>query len=114
MKTSSALTELTWVKITLIVVAVAFLEPLALVLSQALAKGLIAYWSALVEPDMCVALRLTLLAVAIAVPANIGFGICAAWAIAKFEFKGKQLLSTLIDLPFAVSPVIARLIYVLS
>ena len=118
MKTSSALTEPTWVKIALIVAAVAFLAlalvaPLALVLSQALAKGLTTYWSALVEPDARSALRLTLLVAAIAVPANIGFGICAAWAIAKFEFKGKQLLSTLIDLPFAVSPVIAGLIYVL-
>ncbi len=94
-------------------VAVSLVLPLALVLTQGLADGAAAYWAALREPDAVSALKLTLIAAAIAVPANLVFGLCAAWAIAKFEFKGKQLLLTLIDLPFAVSPVISGLIYVL-
>ncbi len=87
--------------------------PLAAVMFEALRKGLGAYLAALVEPDALAAIRLTLLAAAIAVPANLVFGIAAAWAIAKFDFRGKQLLVTLIDLPFSVSPVIAGLVYVL-
>jgi sulfate transport system permease protein len=110
--------EPAWVRRLLIAAALAFIAcaivlPLVLVLSEALAQGFTKYWAALVEPDAQAALRLTLTAAAIAVPANLVFGVCAAWAIAKFEFKGKQLLLTLIDLPFAVSPVIAGLIYVL-
>lgn len=87
--------------------------PLAAVFSQALEKGFGAYLAALREPDALSAIRLTLLTAAIAVPLNLVFGVVAAWAIAKFEFPGKSVLITLIDLPFSVSPVISGLIYVL-
>ena len=87
--------------------------PLVLVFTEALAKGLSAYWAAIMDPDALSAARLTLLIAAIAVPANLVFGVAAAWAIAKFEFPGKQVLITLIDLPFAVSPVISGMIFVL-
>jgi sulfate transport system permease protein len=87
--------------------------PLLVVFSQALQKGLAVYWAAIREPDALAAIRLTLLAAAIAVPLNLVFGLAAAWAIAKFQFRGKNVLVTLIDLPFAVSPVIAGLIFVL-
>lgn len=93
--------------------ALFLLLPLVLVFTQALAKGLPAYLQALREPDALSAARLTLLTAAIAVPLNLVFGVCAAWAIAKFHFKGKSLVTTLIDLPFAVSPVIAGMIFVL-
>jgi len=89
------------------------LLPLIAVFSEALRKGWEAYWSALVEPDVVASMRLTLLAAAVAVPLNLVFGITAAWAIAKHDFRGKQVLVTLIDLPFSVSPVIAGLVYVL-
>jgi sulfate transport system permease protein len=94
-------------------IALFLVLPLATVFVEALRKGFDAYFAALVEPDALAAIRLTLLAAAIAVPANLVFGVAAAWAIAKFEFRGKQLLITLIDLPFSVSPVVAGLIYVL-
>jgi len=102
----------------LIGVALAFLAlfllaPLAAVFTQAFRKGFQAYIAALTEPDALTAIRLTLLVAVIAVPANLVFGVSAAWAIAKFNFRGKAVLITLIDLPFAVSPVIAGLIYVL-
>ncbi len=87
--------------------------PLLSVFAEALRQGLGAYLAAVVEPDALAAIRLTLLVAAIAVPLNLAFGLCAAWAIAKFEFKGKSFLITLIDLPFSVSPVISGLIYVL-
>ncbi|MEK0084482.1 sulfate ABC transporter permease subunit CysW [Benzoatithermus flavus] len=87
--------------------------PLASVFVEALRQGVGAYLAAVVEPDALAAIRLTLLVAAIAVPANLVFGLCAAWAIAKFEFRGKSLLITLIDLPFSVSPVISGLIYML-
>jgi sulfate transport system permease protein len=87
--------------------------PLVSVFVQALDKGLGAYFAAIIEPDALAAIKLTLLAAAISVPLNLGFGVAAAWAIAKFDFKGKNLLITLIDLPFSVSPVIAGLIFVL-
>ena len=93
--------------------AMFLLLPLVAVFVEALRKGWGTYIDALVEPDALSAVRLTLLAAAIAVPLNLVFGIAAAWAIAKFEFRGKQLLITLIDLPFSVSPVVAGLIYVL-
>ncbi len=114
----SATTEPVWVKWTLIGVALAFLAfflfvPLAIVFVEALKKGWDVYLAAVVEPDALAAIRLTLLAAAISVPLNLVFGIAAAWCIAKFEFRGKNLLLTLIDLPFSVSPVIAGLIYVL-
>jgi len=99
-------------------VALAFLAlflfvPLAAVFTEALKKGWAVYAAAIVEPDALAAIRLTLLAAAIAVPLNLVFGVAAAWAIAKFEFRGKNVLTSLIDLPFSVSPVIAGLIYVL-
>ena len=93
--------------------AVFLLMPLIAVFVEALRKGWETYASALLDPDALSALRLTLLAAAIALPLNLVFGVCAAWAIARFEFRGKHFLITLIDLPFSVSPVIAGLIYVL-
>ncbi|MGH6917891.1 MAG: sulfate ABC transporter permease subunit CysW [Geminicoccaceae bacterium] len=106
------------VRAILIATALAFLAlflllPLLAVFVEALRQGLGAYVAGITEPDALAAMRLTLLVAAIAVPLNLVFGIAAAWAIAKFEFKGKSLLTTLIDLPFSVSPVIAGLIYVL-
>ena len=111
-------TDPAWVRWLLTGVALAFLGlmlfvPLAAVFWEALRKGLGTYAAAMVEPDALSAIRLTLLAAAIAVPCNLVFGVAAAWAIAKFEFRGKNLLITLIDLPFAVSPVVSGLIYVL-
>ncbi|MBP2301172.1 sulfate ABC transporter permease subunit CysW [Azospirillum picis] len=102
----------------LIGTALAFLAiflvlPLAVVFAQAFAGGVQAWLDSLVEPDALAAIRLTLMAAAIAVPLNLVFGVAAAWCIARFEFRGKSLLTTLIDLPFSVSPVIAGLIYVL-
>jgi sulfate transport system permease protein len=87
--------------------------PLLAVFTEALRQGIGAYLVALVEPDAFSAIKLTLLVAAIAVPANLVFGVAASWCIAKFEFRGKQLLLTLIDLPFSVSPVISGMIYVL-
>ena len=106
------------VRALLIGVSLAFLglllaAPLGAVLAQALARGWTAYRESFADPDTLAAIRLTLLTAAIVVPVNTVFGICASWAIAKFEFKGKSLLITLIDLPFAVSPVIAGLVFVL-
>ena len=106
------------VRWTLITVALVFLAlvlvlPLVLVFVQAFAKGLPAYWEAIREPDAVSAAKLTLLVAAVAVPVNLVFGVAAAWCIAKFEFPGKHLLITLIDLPFAVSPVISGMIFVL-
>jgi sulfate transport system permease protein len=106
------------VRWTLIGIALAFLAlvlllPLALVFVQAFAKGLRAYWEAIREPDALSAAKLTLLVASIAVPVNLVFGVAAAWCISKFEFRGKNLLITLIDLPFAVSPVISGMIFVL-
>jgi sulfate transport system permease protein len=103
---------------TLIFLALMFMAlfvilPLLAVFTQALEKGWGVYWTAIREPDALAAIRLTLLATGIAVPLNIVFGVAAAWAIAKFQFKGKGFLVTLIDLPFAVSPVVSGLIYVL-
>lgn len=89
------------------------LLPLIAVFYEALRKGWLAYFSALAEPDAISSVKLTLIAAALAVPLNLVFGISAAWAIAKFDFPGKQLLITFIDLPFSVSPVVAGLIYVL-
>jgi sulfate transport system permease protein len=99
-------------------VALAFLLlflvlPLAAVFTEALAKGVNAYLDALKEPDAWSAIKLTLITAAIAVPLNLVFGIAAAWCIAKYEFRGKAFLTTLVDLPFSVSPVVAGLIYVL-
>ena len=115
---ASPTTEPAWLRAVLIGTALAFLTlflfvPLAAVFHEALRKGWDVYLAAIVEEDALSALRLTLLAAAISVPLNLVFGLAAAWSIAKFEFRGKSLLLTLIDLPFSVSPVIAGLIYVL-
>jgi sulfate/thiosulfate transport system permease protein len=111
-------TESAWVRYVLIATALAFMFlflvlPLAAVFTEALRKGWDAYWEALQEPDAWSAIRLTLLTAAVAVPLNLIFGIAAAWCVAKYEFWGKSFLTTLIDLPFSVSPVVAGLIYVL-
>ena len=116
--TPAATTEPLWVRIVLISIAVSFaalflLAPLAVVFSEALRKGWSAYLAAIVDEDVRSAIRLTLMTAAIAVPANLVFGVAASWAITKFEFFGKNFLLTLIDLPFSVSPVISGLIYVL-
>jgi sulfate transport system permease protein len=110
--------EAPWVRWTVVGLALAFLSlflflPLIAVFVEAFKKGWQVYLAAIIEPDALSAMRLTLIAAAISVPMNLVFGIAAAWAIAKFEFRGKDVLLTLIDLPFSVSPVIAGLIYVL-
>ncbi len=111
-------TEAAWVRYLLIGLALAFVLlflvlPLAAVFTEALRKGFGAYLQGLTEPDAWAAIQLTLIAAAIAVPLNLVFGVAAAWCIAKYEFKGKALLTTLVDLPFSVSPVVAGLVYVL-
>ena len=111
-------TEAPWVRYTLITVALLFVAlflvmPLAAVFTEALRKGFGAYVDGLREPDAWSAIRLTLIVAVIAVPLNLVFGVAAAWAVAKFEFPGKTILTTLIDLPFSVSPVVAGLMYVL-
>jgi sulfate transport system permease protein len=113
-----ARSEPLWLKILLIAATLGFIGfmlvlPLVSVFVEALAKGFGPYFAAVTDPDALSAIRLTLLVAAIAVPSNLVFGLCAAWAIAKFDFRGKALLVTLIDLPFSVSPVISGLIYVL-
>ncbi|MEZ4600778.1 MAG: sulfate ABC transporter permease subunit CysW [Syntrophotaleaceae bacterium] len=112
------LTENVGIRWLLTMLALGFLclflvVPLAAVFVQALEKGLSVYWTAITEPDALAAVRLTLFTAAISVPLNLVFGIAASWAIAKFEFRGKSLLNTLIDLPFSVSPVISGMIYAL-
>src|SRR5690606_11998453 len=114
----AATTERRSVQWTLIGIAGVFLVvilvlPLITVFTEAFRTGPEAFFRALAHPDAIAAIQLTLLVAAIAVPLNVVFGICAAWAIAKFEFKGKAFLVTLIDLPFSVSPVISGLVYVL-
>lgn len=111
-------TESAWVRGVLIGTALAFMFlflvlPLAAVFTEALRKGWDTYGEALQEPDAWSAIRLTLLTAAVAVPLNLVFGVAAAWCVAKYEFWGKSFLTTLIDLPFSVSPVVAGLIYVL-
>ena len=110
--------EPVWLRRTLIGIALVFVGlflvlPLSAVFTEALRKGFDAFFESFKEPDAWSAIKLTLLITAIAVPLNLVFGISAAWAIAKFEFRGKALLTTLVDLPFSVSPVVAGLIYVL-
>jgi sulfate transport system permease protein len=117
-RAQSGTTEPAWVRYTLIAVALLFMLlflvlPLAAVFAEALRKGAAAYLEALKEPDAWAAIRLTLFTAALAVPLNLLFGVAAAWAIAKYEFTGKAFLTTLVDLPFSVSPVVAGLIYVL-
>ncbi len=96
-----------------IIFAVVLLLPLYIVVTQGLQRGLDVFWNAISEPDAISALKLTLLATGISVPLNLVFGVAAAWCVTKFEFRGKSLLITLIDMPFSVSPVVAGLIYVL-
>jgi len=113
-----ALAEPSWIRYLLIASTLGFLTlflffPLAAVFTEGLRKGVEAYFAALQNEDAVSAIKLTLLAALIAVPLNLVFGVAAAWAVTKFEFRGKSILITLIDLPFAVSPVIAGLIYVL-
>jgi len=115
---AGATTEPAWVRRLLIGVALVFLSlflfvPLVTVFFEAFKKGWDVYVAAITDPDAVSAIWLTLTAAAIAVPLNLVFGVSAAWAIAKFDFRGKSILLTLIDLPFSVSPVIAGLIYVL-
>lgn len=112
------LTEPRWARGLLLTVALAFLAlflivPLAAVFAEAFKKGWELYLAAIVEPDALAAIRLTLLVAAIALPLNLVFGVAAAWAVTKFQFRGKQFLITLIDLPFSVSPVVAGLVFVL-
>jgi len=114
----AATTEQPWIKWLLVAVTLIFLTlflfvPLLAVFTEALRKGLGAYFASFNEPAALAAVKLTLITAAIAVPLNLVFGLAAAWSIAKFNFRGKSLLITLIDLPFAVSPVISGLIYVL-
>jgi sulfate transport system permease protein len=114
----AAVTEPRWFRWLLIAVAVGYLAfllflPLAAVFANALEQGIRVYFHSFADPDTLFSIRLTLLIAAIAVPLNLTFGVAAAWAIAKFEFRGKGILTTLIDLPFAVSPVVAGLVYVL-
>lgn len=101
------------ISVALIFLVFFLFMPLVIVFSSALAKGVAAYLTAFREPDAFSAIKLTLLAAGIAVPLNLIFGIAAAWTVAKFDFAGKSLLITLIDLPFSVSPVVSGLIYVL-
>jgi len=113
-----ATAEPRWVQWTLVGLALAFMTlflfvPLATVFVEAFRKGIGVYLASITEPDALSSIRLTLIAAGISVPLNLVFGLAAAWAIAKFEFRGKNVLLTLIDLPFSVSPVIAGLIYVL-
>ena len=107
-----------WVKVLLSFIALAFLSllvilPVVAIFAEALSKGFQAYVESIIEPDAWAAVKLTLLVAGISVPLNLVFGLWASWAIAKFEFHGKSFLITLIDLPFAVSPVISGLIYIL-
>ena len=115
---AAATSEPQWVRRSLIGMALLFLTfflfvPLSIVFVEAFKKGIDVYLAAITEPDARSAIWLTLTAAAISVPMNLAFGVAAAWCIAKFEFRGKNVLLTLIDLPFSVSPVIAGLIYVL-
>ena len=109
--------EPAWLRRVLITVALVFLSlflvlPLIMVLYSAFSQGLDAWQAAISEPDALAAIRLTLLVVVIAVPANLVFGVATAWAVAKFEFRGKSVLISLIDMPFAISPVVVGLIFV--
>lgn len=110
--------EPTWVRYTLLTIALIFflsclILPLILVFVEAFRQGINVYFNALINPDTLSAVKLTLLTASIAVPLNVVFGVAAAWAVAKFQFRGKSILTTLIDLPFSVSPVIAGLMLVL-
>jgi sulfate transport system permease protein len=111
--TESATARLVLIGIAIVFLAAFLLLPLVSVFFEAFRKGAESFWDAITEADAVSAMKLTLLVAAIAVPLNLIFGIAAAWAIAKFEFKGKAFLITLIDLPFSISPVISGLVYVI-
>ncbi|MDA5193410.1 sulfate ABC transporter permease subunit CysW [Govanella unica] len=115
---AAATGESLWVKALLVLSAIAFLGfflllPLAIVFSEAFSKGVGTYIDAILDPDALAAIRLTLLVAGIAVPLNLVFGVAAAWSVTKFDFPGKSLVITLIDIPFSVSPVISGLVYIL-
>jgi sulfate transport system permease protein len=111
--TESSAIKVLLIGLTLLFVAVFLVFPVIVVFAEAFAKGMSGYIAGLADPDSIAAIKLTLLIAAIAVPANLVFGVAAAWAIAKYQFRGKTVLVTLIDLPFSISPVIAGLIYVI-
>lgn len=118
LQSRDATREPTWVRYTLITIALIFflsclMLPLILVFVEAFKQGLEVYVQALIDPDTLSAVKLTLLTAAIAVPINVIFGVAAAWAVSKFQFRGKAVLTTIIDMPFSVSPVIAGLMIVL-
>lgn len=113
-----ATAEPAWVRLTLITIALVFIAaflvlPLAVVLYGAFEQGLKVWLAAIIEPDALAAIRLSLFVVVIVIPINLVFGVAAAWAIAKFEFRGKSILISLIDMPFAISPVVVGLIFVI-
>jgi len=115
---AGATTEAAWVRALLLTLALGFMAlflvlPLAAVFTEALRQGWDAYLAGLRDPDTFAAIRLTVLTALIAVPLNLVFGVLAAWCVAKFEFRGKAFLVTLIDLPFSISPVVAGLMYVM-
>ena len=117
MESRSTLREPLLVRLLLVLLAAAYVGvmlvlPLMAVLLEAFADGLSAWLAAITEPDALSAIRLTLLVAAIAVPLNLVFGIAAAWAIAKYEFRGRALLLTLIEIPFSVSPVVSGLVLI--
>lgn len=117
-ETNAATRDSQWVKFVVLGLGLTYftvflLLPLIAVFAEAFRKGVDAYFAALVDPDALSAIRLTLIAAILSVPLNLLFGLSAAWSIAKFQFPGKNLLITLIDLPFSVSPVVAGLVYVL-
>lgn len=109
----AAIVRWTLIGVALVFLALFLVLPLVVIFTEALREGVGAYFASFNDPDALAAITLTLLTAAIAVPLNVAFGVCAAWAITKFRFPGRSVLVTLIDLPFAVSPVVAGLIYVL-
>ncbi|MDQ8935680.1 sulfate ABC transporter permease subunit CysW [Acinetobacter rudis] len=118
LQSRDATREPTWVRWTLLTIAALFflgclILPLILVFVEAFKQGLGVYFQALIHPDTLSAVKLTLITAAIAVPLNVVFGVAAAWSVAKFDFRGKSILTTIIDMPFSVSPVIAGLMLVL-
>jgi sulfate transport system permease protein len=118
MASRDTITEPRWIRLALTLLALTFLGllvvlPVVAIFAEALRNGFDYYLASIVKPDAWIAIKLTLLVAAISVPLNMVFGVVASWAIAKFEFRGKSFLTTLIDLPFAVSPVISGLIYIL-
>ncbi|MCH4244723.1 sulfate ABC transporter permease subunit CysW [Acinetobacter gerneri] len=118
LQSRDATREPTWVRYVLITIALIFflsclILPLILVFVEAFKEGIAVYFQALVNPDTLSAVKLTLLTAAIAVPLNVVFGVAAAWCVAKYQFRGKSILTTIIDMPFSVSPVIAGLMLVL-